>query len=340
MDNAPQASTFARMQQLMSSSPVPSISTELLATADGELNRELNSFLFDPPSNPALLKGKRIAICCTNGVEEVEILGAHRWLTEHGATVHVVSPRIGEFDPTLGLRFPPQCATHVLAIRLMENAGWLKIDRYMDEAKVDDYDALILPGGCWNPDALRMDKHAQAFVRNMHASGKPTCAICHGQWVMVSAKILKGKRATAVWNIQIDLENAGATVLDEPCVVDGNLITARFPYDLPRLVRALVKQMSACIRATFVTLCRNTAQSLPPCDGPWIVRAAVRSLLLRVMHHRKCVSRGWAEAYLDLFGRPAHWVALHHIRSLDNTRVPLTLCLVDCLVAPCSKADK
>jgi protease I len=243
MDNAPQASTFARMQQLMSSSPVPSISTELLATADGELNRELNSFLFDPPSNPTLLKGKRIAICCTNGVEEVEILGANRWLTEHGATVHVVSPRIGEFDPTLGLRFPPQCATHVLAIRLMENAGWLKIDRYMDEAKVDDYDALILPGGCWNPDALRMDKHAQAFVRDMHASGKPTCAICHGQWVMVNARILKGKRATAVWNIQIDLENAGATVLDEPCVVDGNLITARFPYDLPRLVRALVEQL-------------------------------------------------------------------------------------------------
>lgn len=238
-----QSAVFSRMQQLMSTSPVPSISTELLSTADGELNRELNSFLFDPPSNPELLKGKRIAICCTNGVEEVEILGAQRWLTEHGATVHVVSPRIGEFPPTLGLRFPPICATHVLAIRLMENAGWLKIDKYMDEAKVSDYDALILPGGCWNPDALRADKHAQAFVRDMHAAGKPTCGICHGQWVMVSAKILKGKRATAVWNIQIDLENAGATVLDEPCVVDGNLITARFPYDLPRMVNALVKQL-------------------------------------------------------------------------------------------------
>lgn len=240
-----QAAAFARMQQLMSTSPVPSISTELLATADGELNRELNHFLFDPPSNPNLLKGKRIAICCANGVEEVEILGAQRWLTEHGATVHVVSPRIGEFHPTLGLRFPPIAATHVLAIRLMENAGWLKIDRYMDEAKVADYDALILPGGCWNPDALRMDKDAQAFVRDMHAAGKPTCAICHGQWVMVSAKILKGKRATAVWNIQIDLENAGAIVSDEPCVVDGNLITARFPYDLPRMVNALVEQLLA-----------------------------------------------------------------------------------------------
>ena len=131
----------------------------------------------------------------------------------------------------------------MLAIRLMENAGWLKIDCYMDEAKVADYDACLFPGGCWNPDFLRADKDAQKFVQDMLASGKPTTAICHGQWVMVSAGILKGKKATAVWNIHPDLANAGATVLDEPCVVDGNLITARFPYDLPRLVDALVKQL-------------------------------------------------------------------------------------------------
>ena len=238
-----QSESFSRMQQLMTPSPVPSISTELLATADGGLNRELRDFLFDPPSDPELLKGKRVAICCTNGVEEVEILGAQCWLAEHGATVHVVSPRIGEFHPTLGLRFPPIAATHVLAIRLMENAGWIKIDRYTDEARTEDYDAVILPGGCWNPDALRMDEACRAFVRAMHAAGKPTCAICHGQWVMVSAGILKDKRATAVWNIHDDLRNAGATVLDEPCVVDGNLITSRFPYDLPRMVQAMVKQL-------------------------------------------------------------------------------------------------
>jgi protease I len=234
-----------RMQQFMSTSPVPSISTELLATADGDLNRELHRFLFDPPSDPDLLKGKRVAICCTNGVEEVEILGAMRWLREHGATVHIVAPRVGEFPPSLGLRFPPVAATHVLAIRLMENAGWLPIDVHLEDAKVKDYDAVIVPGGCWNPDFLRADKNAQAFLRDMHAAGKPTCAICHGPWVMVSAKMLKGKKATAVWNIQIDLENAGATVIDEPCVVDGNLITARFPYDLPRMIEALTKQLVA-----------------------------------------------------------------------------------------------
>lgn len=244
LDSAPTRNTaLLRSHSYMTPALVPSISTELLVSADGELNRELHHFLLDPPANRELLKGKRIAICCTNGVEEVEITGSIRWLTERGATVHVVSPRIGEFHPTLGLRFPPQCATHVLAIRLMENAGWIAIDRHLDQAKVADYDACIFPGGCWNPDALRADPRAQAFVRDMHAAGKPTCAICHGQWVMVSAGILKGRRATAVWNIHPDLANAGATVLDEPCVVDGNLITARFPYDLPRMIAALVKQL-------------------------------------------------------------------------------------------------
>lgn len=238
------SAALLRAQSLMTPSPVPSISTELLVSADGELNRELHHFLLDPPSDPALLKGKKIAVCCTNGVEEVEITGAMRWLSEHGATIHVVSPRIGEFHPTLGLRFPPLCATHVLAIRLMENAGWIKIDRHLDEANAADYDACIFPGGCWNPDALRADPKAQAFARAMLESGKPTCAICHGQWVLVSAGLLKGRKATAVWNIHVDLANAGATVLDEPCVVDGNLITARFPYDLPRMIQALAKQLT------------------------------------------------------------------------------------------------
>ena len=156
---------LARMQQFMSPSPVPSISTELLATADGELNRELNHFLFDPPSNPNLLKGKKIAICCTNGVEEVEILGSIKYLTEHGATVHIVAPKIGEFPPSLGLRFPAIAATHVMAIRLMENAGWLKIDCYLEDATVAAYDAVILPGGCWHPDFLRAHVTAQHFTR-------------------------------------------------------------------------------------------------------------------------------------------------------------------------------
>ncbi len=232
-----------RIQEFESPAGVPMLSTLMLTTAEGELNRELNHFLFDPPTNPNLLKGKKIAICCTNGVEEVEILGSLRWLSEHGATVHIVAPRAGPLPASYGVKMPPIAETHVLAIRLMENAGWLKIDQHLETAKAADYDAVILPGGCWNPDFLRADKNAIAFVQAMDKAGKPVCGICHGPWVLISAKLLKGKKATAVWNIHIDLENAGATVIDEPVVVDGNLITARFPYDLPRMVDALVKQL-------------------------------------------------------------------------------------------------
>jgi protease I len=234
-----------RVQQFESPAGVPTLSTQQLVTADGELNAELNRFMFDPPSNPTLLKGKRIAICCTNGVEEIEVLGAKRWLSEHGATVHIVSPKAGQMPAAFGVRMPPLAETHVLTVRQLENAGWLPIDAYVDQVTAADYDAVILPGGCWNPDFLRADKNALAFVRAMNTANKPVCGICHGPWVMISAGLLRGRRATAVWNIQIDVENAGATVLDEPVVVDGNLITARFPYDLPRMVHALVDQLVA-----------------------------------------------------------------------------------------------
>ena len=126
---------LARMQQFMSASPVPSISTELLAMADGELNRELNHFLFDAPSDPHLLDGKRVAICCTNGVEEVEILGSMRWFASTAQRFTSSRRRSARFPDTLGLRFPPIAETHVLAIRLMENAGWLKIDRYLEKRR-------------------------------------------------------------------------------------------------------------------------------------------------------------------------------------------------------------
>jgi len=232
-----------RVQDFESPAGVPTLSTPLLVTAEGELNAELKRFLLDPPSDPNLLTGKRIAICCTNGVEEIEILGAKRWLSEHGATVHIVAPKAGQMPASYGVRMPPQAETHVLAIRLMENAGWLPIDAYVDKVGAADYDAVIVPGGCWNPDFLRVDKHALAFLQAMDAAGKPVCGICHGPWVLINAGLLKGRKATAVWNIHIDLANAGATVIDEPVVVDGNLITGRFPYDLPRLVAALVSQL-------------------------------------------------------------------------------------------------
>lgn len=157
--------------------------------------------------------------------------------------MHIVAPKAGPLPAGYGVRMPPIAETHVLAIRLMENAGWLKIDQYLETAQPEDYDAVIFPGGCWNPDFLRADKNAHSFAQGMYNAGKPVCGICHGPWVLISAGLLKGKKATAVWNIHVDLENAGATVIDEPVVVDGNLITSRFPYDLPRMVNALVTQL-------------------------------------------------------------------------------------------------
>jgi len=183
-----------RIQDFESPAGVPLLSTQLLVTAEGDLNRELKQFLFDPPSNPQLLKGKKIAICCTNGVEEVEIIGSQRCLLEHGATVHIVAPKAGPLPPSYGVRMPPQAETHVLAIRLMENAGWLKIDQYLETAKADSYDAVILPGGCWNPDFLRMDKNAQAFCQALDAPPRPIPAL---KKLLTEASVFDGPRKAA-----------------------------------------------------------------------------------------------------------------------------------------------
>lgn len=104
---------------------------------------------------------------------------------------------------------------------------------------------MVVPGGAWNPDSLRGDRNAQAFVADALGSGKPLFAICHGPLVLVSAGLLAGRKVTGFWAIQVDLANAGATVTDEPCVVDGNLITGRFPFDLARGLNALQAQLVA-----------------------------------------------------------------------------------------------
>jgi protease I len=222
---------------------VPRLSTHLMATVDGELNRELLAILVEEPPATKSLAGKRIAIVATNGVEELELTVPMRWLKDRGAMVHLVSPKQDPAPNPFGGQAPEAVRTHVLTIRHMENAGWVPIDRYLGEATASEYDAAVVPGGAWNPDSLRGDKAAQAFVSDALVSGKPVFAICHGPLVLVSAKLLRGRKVTGFWNIQIDLENAGASVVDEPCVVDGNLITGRFPFDLPRCLNAFAQQL-------------------------------------------------------------------------------------------------
>ncbi len=236
--------SILRLHESEAAPTVPRLSTVLMATADGELNRELLAMLTEEQSQEPTLTGKTIAILCTNGVEELELTGPMRWLKARGANVHLVAPRI-ETDPNpFGVQWPEVARTHVLTIRFMENAGWVAIDRYLGEAKSSDYDAVVTPGGAWNPDSLRGDQNAQTFVKEALNGGKPVLSICHGPLVLVSAGLLRGRRATGFWAIQTDLENAGATVVNEPCVVDGNLITGRFPFDLPRCLSALEQQLT------------------------------------------------------------------------------------------------
>jgi protease I len=235
--------SILRLQESEAPPTVPRLSTPLMATADGELNRELLAMLTEEPPEAQSLAGKRIAILCTNGVEELELTVPMRWLKDRGATVHLVSPKVDIGPNPFGGQLPDATRTHVLTIRHMENAGWVPIDRYLGEAQASDYDAVVLPGGAWNPDSLRGDPDARAFATEVLAAGKPLFAICHGPLLLVSAGLLAGRKMTGFWNIQIDLQNAGATVVDEPCVVDRNLITGRFPFDLPRGLAAFEEQL-------------------------------------------------------------------------------------------------
>jgi protease I len=250
-----------RLQETEAQPTVPRLSTHLMATADGELNRELLALLTAEPPEVKRLAGKRVALLATNGVEELELTVPMRWLKDRGATVHLVSPKIDPSPNPFGGQMPDAVRTHVLTIRYMENAGWVTIDRYLGEAKSSDYDAVVVPGGAWNPDSLRANGDAQAFVAEALNAGKPIFAICHGPLVLVSARVLRGRKVTGFWSIQIDLGNAGATVVDEPCVVDGNLITGRFPFDLPRCLPALEQQLLRNDDA------RDKAQSLEAAAG-------------------------------------------------------------------------
>ena len=126
----------------------------------------------------------------------------------------------------------------------LEPAGAFAVDRTVSDASVDEFDGLVLPGGTVNPDKLRLDDSAVEFVRNLVDSGKPVAASCHGPWTLVEAGVAKGRTLTSYPSIRTDLRNAGAHVVDEEVVVDGNLITSRSPSDLPVFCSTLVRQFA------------------------------------------------------------------------------------------------
>jgi protease I len=176
------------------------------------------------------LQGKRIAILAADGVERVELEKPRRALDDAGARTDLLSLADGE-------------------IQARENdldpAGTFTVDALVGAASIDEYDALVLPGGTVNPDKLRLDSGAVGFVRDFVASGKPVAAICHAPLTLIEAGVVRGRRLTSFPSIRTDLANAGATVVDLEVAIDGNLITSRSPEDLPAFIDALLGAVAA-----------------------------------------------------------------------------------------------
>jgi protease I len=176
------------------------------------------------------LTGRRVAILAARGVEQVELVQPRQAVTEAGALTELVSLEPGTVQAT----------NHDI-----EPADQFDVDRVVSEVSVDDYDALILPGGAVNPDTLRQDSAAVAFVRDFVESGKPVGVICHGPWTLVEADVVRGRTLTSYPSIRTDIRNAGGTVVDQEVVTDGNLISSRNPGDLPAFCRTLVTHFAA-----------------------------------------------------------------------------------------------
>lgn len=179
------------------------------------------------------LDGRRVAILAADGVERVELEQPRQALDGAGARTEVVSLAGGEI----------QARDHDL-----EAAGTFPVDRLVGEVSVDDYDALLLPGGTVNPDKLRMDPAAVGFVRDFVRSGKPVASICHGPWSFVEADVARGRRLTSWPSVRTDLRNAGADVVDEEVVTDGNITTSRSPDDLPAFCERIVREFAAAVQ--------------------------------------------------------------------------------------------
>lgn len=218
------------INQLATKTAVSTMPVSQLLNAPG--NEVLKAFFFTPVKDKTLLNGKRIAVLAADGFEEIELTGPVWYLKALGAKVDIVAPKFNPAPARYGLSTPEMAKDHIMAIQYLNPVGWLKVDRTADQIKVDEYDAIFIPGGAWNPDNLRYDKDVIRFVQEFNKAGKLIAAICHAPVVLASADILKGRKLTGYWNIQSDLTNAGGQVLEQPVVVDGNLITSRHPIDV------------------------------------------------------------------------------------------------------------
>lgn len=199
---------------------------------------------------PAGLEGRRVAVLATDGVEQVELVEPRKALEAAGATVELVSPKKGSIQ----------------AFNHHDKGDTFEVDRQLAEVHAGDYDALFLPGGVINPDALRVEPAAVQFVREFMASDKPVAAICHGPWLLVEADVVAGRTLTSWPSIQRDIRNAGGEWVDSAVKVDGRLTTSRKPDDLPQFNAAIVREFAAGIETAEVD--RLSEQSFPASDPP------------------------------------------------------------------------
>ena len=175
------------------------------------------------------LQSQKVAILAADGVERIELEQPRGALHGAGATTELVSIH----DGTIKARQMD-----------LDEAATFEVEKLVSDASVDDYDALLLPGGTVNPDQLRMNGDAVRFVKAFVDSGKPVAAICHGPWTLVEADAVRGRRMTSWPSVRTDLRNAGADVVDEEVVIDGQFTTSRSPADLPAFCPAIIEQFS------------------------------------------------------------------------------------------------
>ena len=197
------------------------------------------------------LKGKRVAILATDGVEQVELEDPRRALDAAGAVTHLISPREGSIQ----------------AMNRDEKGARLPVDRVLGDVRPSEYDALLLPGGVANPDTLRTDQQAVQFVREFMLADKPVAAICHGPWMLVEANAVAGRILTSWPSLETDIRNAGGQWVNDEVKIDDRLITSRKPADLPKFCETIVREFASRV-TDHPLMVAGSEQSFPASDPP------------------------------------------------------------------------
>ena len=176
------------------------------------------------------LQGKRIAMLVTDGVEQVEYEKPRAFLEERGASVELISPK--------------KRGEKIQGFNHLTPGSQFTVEKAVEDAHPEDYDALVLPGGVANPDQLRLSRKAVEFVSHFAKTGRTLAAICHGPWLLINAGLASGRHITSWPSLETDLKNAGSQWSDEPVVVDGRFITSRKPEDIPMFNAQIEKALS------------------------------------------------------------------------------------------------